>query len=215
MKPLAVKPAAVARIALALCCIVAGVVGYRMLVAASPAPSPRAAFDRLHRDNVGTRPVAGHRAPPSQALGQAASAASASAAAAVPRALADTPTPAPAPTPRDQLAALRAPVSVESANDPFTASSWQPPPPVEAPPPIARPAPPTAPPVPFTYVGELDAKADKPQVFLSNGEQLLIVSPGDVIDGQYRVDSVSASNVVLTYLPLNQTQVVSIPVEGK
>ncbi|KUZ79911.1 hypothetical protein [Burkholderia ubonensis] len=206
MKPAALKPAAVARIALALCCIVAGVVGYRMLVAASPAPSPRAAFDRLHRDDVGARPVAGHRALPSQALGQAASAA-----AAAPRAPVDTPT----PTPREQLAALRAPVSVASANDPFTASSWQPPPPVEAPPPTARPAPPTAPPVPFSYVGELDAKADKPQVFLSNGDQLLIVSPGDVIDGQYRVDSVSASNVVLTYLPLNQTQVVSIPVEGK
>ncbi|WP_256259618.1 hypothetical protein [Burkholderia ubonensis] len=105
-------------------------------------------------------------------------------------------------------------MSVESANDPFTASSWLPPP-VEAPLPTARPAPPTAPPVPFTYVGELDAKADKPQVFLSNGDQLLIVSPGDVIDGQYRVDAVSASNVVLTYLPLNQTQVVSIPVEAK
>ncbi|MFA8389683.1 hypothetical protein ACEPUD_06095 [Burkholderia ubonensis] len=206
MKPSALKPAAVARIALALCCIVAGVAGYRMLVAASPAPSPRAAFDRLHRDDAGARPVAGHRALPSQALGQAASAA-----AAAPRAPVDTPT----PTPREQLAALRAPVSVASANDPFTASSWQPPPPVEAPPPTARPAPPTAPPVPFSYVGELDAKADKPQVFLSNGDQLLIVSPGDVIDGQYRVDSVSASNVVLTYLPLNQTQVVSIPVEGK
>ncbi|KVQ94935.1 hypothetical protein [Burkholderia ubonensis] len=208
MKPLAVKPAAVMRIALAVCCIVAGVVGYRMLVAASPAPSPHAAFDRLHRDGAPARPVAGHRAPPSRAIAQAASAAAAASGAQV-----DAPTPA--ATPREKLAALRAPVSVESANDPFTASSWLPPPPVEAPLPTARPAPPTAPPVPFTYVGELDAKADKPQVFLSNGDQLLIVSPGDVIDGQYRVDSVSASNVVLTYLPLNQTQVVSIPVEAK
>jgi hypothetical protein len=43
----------------------------------------------------------------------------------------------------------------------------------------------------------------------------LIVSPGDVIDGQYRVESVSESDVVLTYLPLNQMQVVSIPREGK
>ncbi|OJA87108.1 hypothetical protein [Burkholderia ubonensis] len=208
MKPVAVKPAAVMRIALAVCCIVAGVAGYRMLVAASPAPSPRAAFDRLHRDGAPARPVAGHRAPPSRAIAQAASAASAASSARV-----DAPTPA--ATPREKLAALRAPVSVESANDPFTASSWLPPPPVEAPLPAARPAPPTAPPVPFTYVGELDAKADKPQVFLSNGDQLLIVSPGDVIDGQYRVDAVSASNVVLTYLPLNQTQVVSIPVEAK
>ncbi|KVZ35198.1 hypothetical protein WL13_23795 [Burkholderia ubonensis] len=208
MKPLAVKPAAVMRIALAVCCIVAGVAGYRMLVAASPAPSPRAAFGHLHRDGAPARPVAGHRAPLSRAIAQAASAASAASSARV-----DTPTPA--ATPREKLAALRAPVSVESANDPFTASSWLPPPPVEAPLPTARPAPPTAPPVPFTYVGELDAKADKPQVFLSNGDQLLIVSPGDVIDGQYRVDAVSASNVVLTYLPLNQTQVVSIPVEAK
>ncbi|KVH75006.1 hypothetical protein WJ41_07955 [Burkholderia ubonensis] len=208
MKPVAVKPAAVMRIALAVCCIVAG---YRMLVAASPAPSPRAAFDRLHRDGAPARPVAGHRAPPSRAIAQAASAAAAASAASGARV--DAPTPA--ATPREKLAALRAPVSVESANDPFTASSWLPPPPVEAPLPTARPAPPTAPPVPFTYVGELDAKADKPQVFLSNGDQLLIVSPGDVIDGQYRVDSVSASNVVLTYLPLNQTQVVSIPVEAK
>ncbi|KVD54459.1 hypothetical protein WI85_09290 [Burkholderia ubonensis] len=211
MKPVAVKPAAVMRIALAVCCIVAGVAGYRMLVAASPAPSPRAAFDRLHRDGAPARPVAGHRAPPSRAIAQAASAAAAASAAS--GAQVDTPTPA--ATPREKLAALRAPVSVESANDPFAASSWLPPPPVEAPLPTARPAPPTAPPVPFTYVGELDAKADKPQVFLSNGDQLLIVSPGDVIDGQYRVDSVSASNVVLTYLPLNQTQVVSIPVEAK
>ncbi|KWO66311.1 hypothetical protein [Burkholderia ubonensis] len=208
MKPVAVKPAAVMRIALAVCCIVAGVAGYRMLVAASPAPSPRAAFGHLHRDGAPARPVAGHRAPPSRAIAQAASAAAAASSAQV-----DTPTPA--ATPQEKLAALRAPVSVESANDPFTASSWLPPPPVEAPLPAARPAPPTAPPVPFTYVGELDAKADKPQVFLSNGDQLLIVSPGDVIDGQYRVDSVSASNVVLTYLPLNQTQVVSIPVEAK
>ncbi|KVX21760.1 hypothetical protein WL03_07025 [Burkholderia ubonensis] len=211
MKPVAVKPAAVMRIALAVCCIVAGVAGYRMLVAASPAPSPRAAFGHLHRDGAPARPVAGHRAPPSRAIAQAASAAAAASAASGARV--DAPTPA--ATPREKLAALRAPVSVESANDPFTASSWLPPPPVEAPLPTARPAPPTAPPVPFTYVGELDAKADKPQVFLSNGDQLLIVSPGDVIDGQYRVDSVSASNVVLTYLPLNQTQVVSIPVEAK
>ncbi|WP_431819972.1 hypothetical protein [Burkholderia sp. F1] len=214
MKPLAVKPAAVTRIALAVCCIVGGGIGYRMLVAASPAPAPRAAFDRLQRDGAHARPVTGHRAAPPQAAVQAASAASASTAAVAPRAPVDTTTPA--ATPREKLAALRAPVSVESANDPFTASSWLPPPPVDVPPPpTARPAPPTAPPVPFTYVGELDAKAEKPQVFLSNGDQLLIVSPGDVIDGQYRVDSVSASNVVLTYLPLNQMQVVSIPVEGK
>jgi len=61
----------------------------------------------------------------------------------------------------------------------------------------------------------MDAKAAKPQVFLSNGDQLLIVSPGDVIDNQYRVESVSESDVVLTYLPLHERQVVAIPREDK
>ena len=110
---------------------------------------------------------------------------------------------------------LRAPLSLESAHDPFTASSWLPPPPVEVPAAPVRPPPPTAPPVPFAYVGQLDAKAAKPQVFLSNGDQLLIVSPGDVIDNQYRVESVSESDVVLTYLPLHERQVVAIPREDK
>jgi hypothetical protein len=121
-------------------------------------------------------------------------------------------------TPRERLAALRAPLSVESANNPFAASSWlPPPPPVEAPvvQEVRAPAP-VAPPVPFTYLGELDAKAARPQVFLSSGDRLLIVSPGEVVDDQYRVESVSESDVVLTYLPLNQTQAVSIPRdEGK
>ncbi|MGU7780110.1 hypothetical protein [Burkholderia sp. PU8-34] len=191
-------------------------VGYRVLVAATRVPMPVAAFDVAR-----AKPAPVHRALPSRADEHAAAAAPASqsalqSAAQSPSQSASAGTAAAVATPNEKLAALRAPVAVEAANDPFTASSWLPPPPVVAPTlPETRPAPPTAPPVPFTYLGELDAKAEKPQVFLSNGDQLLIVSPGDVIDGQYRVDSVSESNVVLTYLPLNQVQVVSIPVEGK
>lgn len=118
----------------------------------------------------------------------------------------------PALTPRDKLIALRAPLSLESTNNPFVASSWlpPPPPPVEAPPAAPEPvAPPTAPPLPFVYLGELDAKAAKPQVFLSSGDRLLIVAPGEVVDGQYRIESISDSDVVLTYLPLNEKQVLS------
>ncbi|WP_176108500.1 hypothetical protein [Paraburkholderia youngii] len=116
-----------------------------------------------------------------------------------------------APTARDKLRALRTPLSLESANNPFAASSWLPPPPpvVVAPAPPEPVAPPTAPPVPFTYLGELDAKAAKPQVFLSNGDRLLIVSPGEVIDEQYRIESISESGVVLTYLPLNERQILT------
>ncbi|AKM00811.1 hypothetical protein [Burkholderia pyrrocinia] len=201
----AMKPASHRRIALALCCVLVAGAGYRVLVAAMQQPAAVPAFGGLHRD--------GGRTPPARNAAHAAAAH-----AAVPASVSVTaPRPASAgvaaATPQEKLAALRAPVSVEAAHDPFTASSWLPPP-VEVPtPPESRPAPPSAPPVPFTYVGEQDAKAAKPQVFLSNGDQLLIVSPGDVIDGQYRVESVSESNVVLTYLPLNQVQVLAIPRE--
>ncbi|UXU88959.1 hypothetical protein [Burkholderia sp. S-53] len=199
------KPASHRRIALALCCVLVAGAGYRALVAAMQQPAPVPAFGGLHRD-------AGHTPPARTAAHPAAAAhAAVPASAAAPRpASAGTA----AATPQEKLAALRAPVSIEAAHDPFTASSWLPPPPVVVPTlPDTRPAPPSAPPVPFTYVGEQDAKAAKPHVFLSNGDQLLIVSPGDVIDGQYRVESVSESNVVLTYLPLNQVQVVAIPRE--
>jgi hypothetical protein len=119
-----------------------------------------------------------------------------------------------ADTPNPKLGALRKPMSLESRNNPFAASSWLPPPPpvVQAPPEPAPP--PTAPPVPYVYVGKLDGSALKPQVFLASGDQLLIVSQGEVVDGQYRVESISDADVVLTYLPLNQRQVISIPGEG-
>lgn len=121
----------------------------------------------------------------------------------------------PADTPNEKLAALRKPMSLESRNNPFAASSWLPPPPpvVQAPP--EPPPPPTAPPVPYVYLGKLDGSALKPRVFLSSGDQLLIVSQGEVVDGQYRVESISDADIVLTYLPLNQKQVISMPSEGK
>ncbi|AZQ50624.1 hypothetical protein [Burkholderia cenocepacia] len=198
------KPASRTRLALVLGCLVAAGAGYRVLVAAMQQPAPAAVPSIVHR--------AGARAASAPASAHVASASGAAAA----------PAPAPSPvahdappTPRERLAALRAPVSVDAAHDPFTASSWLPPPPVVPPPPETRPAPPTAPPVPFVYLGQQDPKAAKPQVFLGNGDQLLIVSPGDVIGSQYRVESVSDTNVVLTYLPLNQRQMVPIPVEGK
>ncbi|RQR48999.1 hypothetical protein DIE21_20775 [Burkholderia sp. Bp9140] len=194
------KPASRNRLVVVLvlgCLVVAGT-GYRVLVAAMQQPAPGAS-GIVHRDSGRVAPAparariaaASHAAAPAPASHEAAA------------------------TPREKLAALRAPVSVDAAHDPFTASSWLPPPPVVPPPPETRPAPPTAPPVPFVYLGQQDAKSAKPHVFLGNGDQLLIVSPGDVIDSQYRVESVSESNVVLTYLPLNQIQMVPIPMEGK
>ncbi|MBN3762256.1 hypothetical protein [Burkholderia sp. Ac-20365] len=127
----------------------------------------------------------------------------------------DSPAQHSADTPEKKLAALRKPMSLESRNNPFVASSWLPPPPpvVQAAPEPAPP--PTAPPMPYLYLGKLDDSTLKPRIFLSRGDQLLIVSQGDVVEGQYRVESISDGDVVLIYLPLNQRQVISMQSEGK
>ncbi len=115
-------------------------------------------------------------------------------------------------TPRERLAALRTPLSPDAQNDPFSVLSWLPPPPPPPPAPVAAPVqepPPAAPPLPFAYVGRLNGNPDKPQVFLSNGDQLLIVSPGEVIDGRYRFESIAPTEAVFTFLPLNERQVLT------
>lgn len=116
---------------------------------------------------------------------------------------------------RRKLAALRVPLSPEAQNDPFSVLSWLPPPPPPAPVPEVVQAPaPVAPPLPFTYVGMSNAAQAKPQVFLANGDQLLIVSPGDVIDARYRFESIAPTAAVFTYLPLDERQVLTIGGEG-
>jgi len=47
-------------------------------------------------------------------------------------------------------------------------------------------------------------------VFLSAGDRNLVVKPGDVIDSTYKVEQVTDSAVVLTYLPMNQQQSLAI-----
>jgi len=113
-------------------------------------------------------------------------------------------------------APVRAPIRVGAPGDAFSPTSWTPPPPPPPPPapavvapPPPPPPPPTAPPLPYSFVGMLEDKS-RPQAFLARGEVLNIVKVGDVIDNSYRVEALSASQVVLTYLPLNQTQTLSV-----
>jgi len=101
----------------------------------------------------------------------------------------------------------------------FASKSWlpppPPPPPAPAPPPVvaaAPPPPPTAPPLPFAFVGMVERGADRPRAYLAKGDALLIVGVGDQIeDNRYRIDVLTPSSVVLTYLPLNQQQTLSVP----
>jgi hypothetical protein len=98
----------------------------------------------------------------------------------------------------------------------FAPLSWLPPPPPPrpAPPPAPPPPPPrpVAPPLPFVFVGMAERGADRPQAYLAKGEVLLVVAVGDFIENRtYRVDALSASGVLLTYLPLDKQQMVNAP----
>ena len=89
--------------------------------------------------------------------------------------------------------------------DAFQVQSWYVPPPPPPAQPAAPPPPPAPPPLPFTYMGQL-LDNGKLTVFLTRQDQNYAVKPGDTLDGTYRVDSVDAQRVVLTYLPLNMQQ---------
>lgn len=89
----------------------------------------------------------------------------------------------------------------------FASLTWTPPPP--PPPPPAPPPPPLAPPLPFTYFGK-KAEDGKWEVYLVRGEQTFIARPQTIIDGNYRVESVTPPTLSLTYMPLNQIQTLTI-----
>ncbi len=70
--------------------------------------------------------------------------------------------------------------------------------------------PPAAPALPFRYLGRM-ADGERQLVFLERNGEPIRVAAGDAIEGLYRVDSVSVSSVVFTYLPLGVTQTLAIP----
>ena len=88
-------------------------------------------------------------------------------------------------------------------------AAWQPPPPPPpppAPPPAAPtpPPPPVAPPAPYQMIGRVvegeGAKAVE-VALLTGPNKAVSARPGDVIDGQWRVDRVTRDGVRLTWLP--------------
>ena len=91
----------------------------------------------------------------------------------------------------------------------FETRSWQPPPPkivAQKPPP---PPPPTAPPMPYRFVGRM-LQDGQVFVFLAKGDSVVTVKQGDTLDGVYRVESVTETQVALTYTPLGQQQTIAV-----
>lgn len=130
------------------------------------------------------------------------------------------PASAPATTIALDLSRLKRGANAPQAVDAFGAKDWNPPPRKLTPKEAAAqravaeppPPPPQAPPLPFTYVGMLGAE-DETIVFLAQQDTNHAVKKGDVINGTYRVDEVEAGRVVLTYLPLEQRQILTAKVE--
>lgn len=98
-------------------------------------------------------------------------------------------------------APVQRPQTVEglAAADLFATRSWQPPPPSPPPPPK-----PTAPPLPFKYAGKL-IEDKTVRIFLSQGTATTLVKQGDQL-GNYDIERVTTSSVVLRYRPLQEQQ---------
>ena len=105
--------------------------------------------------------------------------------------------------PRAQL--IRYARSVEPAAL-FTSHNWTPPPPraKPLPAPVA-----SAPPVPFMYLGKLKDGGEW-QVFLGQGDTTWIVKKHDLVDTLYQVVAIEPPSLTLLYLPLRQTQSLTI-----
>jgi hypothetical protein len=99
----------------------------------------------------------------------------------------------------------RAPIG-EPQGAVFDSHNWQPSPitasKVVAPPPVA-------PPMPYRFSGATVYEG-RMQIFLAKIDTIIPVAVGETIEGGYRVDAIDERQVTLTYLPLEQKQVISI-----
>ena len=110
-------------------------------------------------------------------------------------------TPPEAAPPRGSLADLlasarRAPLPRKVAGDPFAGRAPAPVTQVQAAP---IPAKPVAPPFPFKYAGWSQEGRDPAKVYLSRGDAVFPVKPGDVLEG-FRIDAVHDERIEVTYL---------------
>jgi hypothetical protein len=90
------------------------------------------------------------------------------------------------------------------AADPFSTHSWMPRPKPAA---VSEAPVPVAPPLPFRFAGQFYRESGI-EVYVARGEEIFPVKEGDTLDGQYKVDSVSATEVSFVHLPSGTRQTV-------
>jgi hypothetical protein len=102
--------------------------------------------------------------------------------------------------------------------DAFAAHSWQPPPPppppvkrqAVAPEPAPEPPPPTAPPLPFTFLGAFETAGAKQVFYLVEGDKVHAVTEGEIVNETYQIETVTAEEMVIMYLPLKIRQTLAL-----
>ncbi len=94
--------------------------------------------------------------------------------------------------------------------DIFKGKSWYVPPPPPPPPKPAPPPKPTAPPMPYAFMGSYLGEDGRLVIFLTRGDRVITASPGDVLEGTYRVENITAGQLGLIYLPLNIRQTLHV-----
>ncbi len=86
--------------------------------------------------------------------------------------------------------------------DPFSTQSWLP----RRKAAVASPPPdPVTPPLPYRFAGQFHRESGI-EVYVARGEEIFPAKEGDTLDGQYKVDSVSATEVSFIYLPSGARQ---------
>jgi hypothetical protein len=94
----------------------------------------------------------------------------------------------------------------------FESQNWQPPPPKIPPGAKIKPGPPpapVAPPLPYTFAGRL-VHDGKLSLLLAKGDEVVPIREGETLDGVYKVDSITQTQITLIYLPLGQKQTIPV-----
>ena len=69
---------------------------------------------------------------------------------------------------------------------------------------------PQAPAFPYKYAGRLDREGGKAEVYLTKGSELLTITAGQVLDAAWRIDSISADRLQVTWVPGGQTSMLAL-----
>jgi len=88
------------------------------------------------------------------------------------------------------------------AADPFSTQSWLP---RRKPAVVSEPPPAVAPPLPYRFAGQFYRESGV-ELYVARGEEIFPVKEGDTLDGQYKVDSVNATEVTFVHLPSGARQ---------